>query len=455
MAVFSCVLALLFIIKLLFRKNIRLFEYLCQRYGEEIKRKVRNYENLKKKLTKANLDIDYLVKCKIYNIFPKFLKFKLYRKSLLSSQLYRSWQTKLLNSEINEKKQTTSKLIKEIEHAEVDLKANLTSLDYALCLRYTYNSISSFKQRISNTHRKKLSNLGLHNEIEPCNPDKVVLNYSSCSLSPRLKTLLAFGLEFRLPVHKLNYFKYFLGFEAIASRASKFECSKEKMSEFTHKLHLLAYKYFYNFKPHKIFSAVFKSDDMKLLKNLAKNAKIIVCRPDKGRGVVIVDKETYIDKMTQLISDSSKFENITLSIEKYTRKIEDKVNNFLRKIKDVITLDDKDLKFLHASGSAPGILYGLPKVHKKDFSTKFQFRPIFAAYNNPCFKLAKYLVNVLAPFSTNEYTVTISFSFVSELKQFSNVNSYHMASFDIENLYTNVPLSDFDLCYVLFFSFIN
>ena len=139
--------------------------------------------------------------------------------------------------------------------------------------------------------------MGLHNEIEPCYPDKVVLNYSSCSVSPRLKTLLAFGLEFRLTVHKLNYFKYFLGFEAIASRRSiiKFECSKERMSEFTHKLHLLAYKYFYNFKPHKIFSAVFKGDDMKLLKNLAKNAKIIVCRPDKGRGIVIVDKETYID----------------------------------------------------------------------------------------------------------------------------------------------------------------
>ena len=112
---------------------------------------------------------------------------------------------------------------------------------------------------------------------------------------------------------------------------------------------------------------------------------------------------------------------LTLSIEKYTRKTEDKVNNFLRKIKYVITLDNKDLKFLHASGSAPGILYGLPKVHKKNFNAKFQFRPIFAAYSNPSFKLAKYLVNVLAPFSTNEYTVTNSFSFVSELKQFSNV----------------------------------
>ena len=111
-----------------------------------------------------------------------------------------------------------------------------------------------------------------------------------------MKTLLVFGLEFRLPVHKLNYFKYFWGFEAIVSRTSKFECSREKNSEFTHKLHILAYKYFYNFKPHKIFSAVFKGDDMKLLKNLAKNDKIIVCRLDKGRDVVIVGEETYIDK---------------------------------------------------------------------------------------------------------------------------------------------------------------
>ena len=63
--------------------------------------------------------------------------------------------------------------------------------------------------------------------------------------------------------------------------------------------------------------------------------------------------------------------------------------------------------------------------------------------------MAKYLVNVLAPFSTNEYTVINSFSFISELKQFSNVNSYHMRKenididrYDIENLYTNVPLSE-------------
>ena len=72
--------------------------------------------------------------------------------------------------------------------------------------------------------------------------------------------------------------------------------------------------------------------------------------------------------------------------------------------------------------------------------------------------MAKYRVNVLAPFSTNEYTVTNSFSFVSDLKQFSNVNSYHMASFDIEFfcLYTNVPLSEtIDIILSILFKNVN
>ena len=60
---------------------------------------------------------------------------------------------------------------------------------------------------------------------------------------------------------------------------------------------------------------------------------------------------------------------------------------------------------LLSTGTAPGILYGLPKIHKPDFSTKFQFRPIFAAYNCPSFKIAKYLVPILSPLTTNDFTL--------------------------------------------------
>ena len=33
----------------------------------------------------------------------------------------------------------------------------------------------------------------------------------------------------------------------------------------------------------------------------------------------------------------------------------------------------------------------IPKIHKHDFGTKFQFRPIFTVYNYPCFKIAKFI----------------------------------------------------------------
>ena len=49
-------------------------------------------------------------------------------------------------------------------------------------------------------------------------------------------------------------------------------------------------------------------------------------------------------------------------------------------------------------------LYGLPKIHKIDFSFKL-FRPISSALNTPCYKLAEYLVPILAKACKNTYTI--------------------------------------------------
>src|SRR5678815_3174974 len=65
-------------------------------------------------------------------------------------------------------------------------------------------------------------------------------------------------------------------------------------------------KFFYNFNGRKIFSPVFSFNDFKILQNLRRDESIVVCRPDKGKGVVIVDKTSYIEKIQQILSDSSK-----------------------------------------------------------------------------------------------------------------------------------------------------
>ena len=110
--------------------------------------------------------------------------------------------------------------------------------------------------------------------------------------------------------------------------------------------------------------------------------------------------------------------------------VEDKVNHFWPKLKSLNFLSADVYKKLLIYGSGPGILYGLPKVHKTDFSSKFQLRPIFAGCSNtPSFGLANYLVPVLAHLTTNQYTVNNSYEFGERIRQVPNADQLVMASF--------------------------
>ena len=105
-------------------------------------------------------------------------------------------------------------------------------------------------------------------------------------------------------------------------------------------------------------------------------------------------------------------------------------------------------KELFPSGSTPGALYGLPKVHK----TNCPARPILSTIGTYNYKLAKFFVPILQPYTVNEYVIKDSFSFVSEITAFSTDEELVMASFDVSSLFTNIPLDEtIDLCTDLIF----
>ena len=158
--------------------------------------------------------------------------------------------------------------------------------------------------------------------------------------------------------------------------------------------------------------------------------------------VVLIDRVTYTNKMINIVNDTSKFIKLTESIRTISTRIEDKINNYLRKLKNLDLLYAETYKQLCSTGPGPGILYGLPKIHKPNFSTSFQFRPIFAAYNTSPYNLAKYFVPLLSDLTVKEYSVKNSYSFVNDIKKITNADTLFMCSFDIENLYTNVPLQE-------------
>ena len=117
--------------------------------------------------------------------------------------------------------------------------------------------------------------------------------------------------------------------------------------------------------------------------------------------------------METIVSDQSKFSVVTEPILKTIRQVEDKINRLLNKLKSLRMINNEIYKQLYVSGSTPGILYGLPKIHK----ALVPLRPIFSACGTPAYNLAKYLVPVLSPLTRNEYTVANSQEFVKEISQ--------------------------------------
>ena len=88
-------------------------------------------------------------------------------------------------------------------------------------------------------------------------------------------------------------------------------------------------------------------------------------------------------------------------------------------------------------GSQPGILYGLTKIHKRIAGNCPPIRPILSAINTPTYNIAKFLVPILSPVTSNQFTVQDSFKFSEEIRKHNK--QFVMASLDVDSLFTNTP----------------
>ena len=250
------------------------------------------------------------------------------------------------------------------------------------------------------------------------------------------------------------FFDYFLSFEKLISSLSKLPLPERFVfQDVKAKLRNICHKYYQGFRSSRVFSSVFSKADIASLKEWATDKSIIVTRPDKGRGVVILDRSKYVEKMLSILADKTKFRLVSDSVDKpplhhgslhkLMLQVEDKVNRLLDKMKKLSMISKELYSDLFVSGSVPGILYGLPKVHK----LLVPLRPIFSACGTPTYKLAKYLVSVLAPLTVNAYTVKNSYQFADDVRQLEAKDGMFMVTFDVESLFTNVPVKEtIDIC---------
>ena len=246
---------------------------------------------------------------------------------------------------------------------------------------------------------------------------------------------MKFGLTFAIKPPHVSKSQVFTTFELLHDDLKRHLSDKTKANEVRNEIQHLATSYVNSFKP--------SMNDLKkhkILKRLKHNKDIIILRPDKGNGVVVLDKVVYNKAMVDLLSDNSKFKKLESDL---TLRREGQLQRFLRKLKKNGLLDCNIYREIYPTGSQPARLYGLPKLHKvKDPKTITPpFRPIVSSIGTYNYNLVKYLCSLLKPHISSEFCATDTFCFVQEIQQFDFSDKF-LVSYDVSSLFTNVPLSE-------------
>ena len=169
------------------------------------------------------------------------------------------------------------------------------------------------------------------------------------------------------------------------------------------------------------------------LKGSTEDKNIMILPADKGRASVVLDKNTYDDKLKTLIEKGP----FRLYNKDPTDRLSRKLTEKLLNLKRGGHLTESVCNKIRPKHKQPPRIYGLPKIHK----VNTPLRPIVSCVNTFAYDLSSYLADVLSPLTgKSEYTVNNSAHFVSTINGERVLESEIMVSFDVESLFTNVPI---------------
>lgn len=209
---------------------------------------------------------------------------------------------------------------------------------------------------------------------------------------------------------------------------------KNNKGELKAQLSHLACSYYSSFQPNK--SSLKKHG---ILKKLRSRKDIVILKPDKGNGVVILDRSFYDESMLKIVSDTRKFKRLDTDL---TLKRERQLQRLLRKLKTNNCICSNIYDKIYPSGSRPARMYGLPKVHKcKNEYDMPPFRPIVSSIGSYNYNLAKFLSDLISPHICSDYCTKDTFTFVEEINKVSTVDKYFV-SYDVVSPFPNIPLEE-------------
>ena len=436
-----CTLVFLFLARLRFPSSKSFLKIIKDPNGENVLKLVCKFERTDLRCRKAELDLSFLKYCFENSLTPKFLRFKVSNRSLKSSDAYRQCQIRLLKEEISNKKSIIRQRQSELVLLKNHLKASMNVIDYAHICSIFLISNDKILTKQKDIQDRKIIGL-IKGKGKGIDPENVIFNFSSYVLSDNDKSLLSKGLNFSLPNKKVEISEYLCPFELLYREVSDFSKDSSDKELLKSKLKELSLSSHRRLK-HNVLEENLSKKELESLKNLSKNPDIVIQKSDKGNSVVILDKKVYLEKMKEMLNKNDQFLKLSIQEEKHYNfliNLEKKIREPLKELYQLDIIDKKTYDKLCPVGSHFGILYGLAKVHKQLINNCPPFRPILSAIGTPTYNIAKFLVPILKPLTTNDYTLKDTFEFSRDILN-QNPNLF-MASLDVDSLFTNIPLDE-------------
>ena len=144
---------------------------------------------------------------------------------------------------------------------------------------------------------------------------------------------------------------------------------------------------------------LYDKNKTKALKQLRQDC--VILKPDKGNGIVLINKTEYNLAMKKLFFDSSKFKVIQKDPTLTQLKTgQNNVNTMFKRNE----ISEEEKKQLRPMAAQLGRAHGLPKTHKA-YANLPSFRPIIDTTSTPYSNIGKFVSSLLQPLRHNDYNL--------------------------------------------------
>ena len=395
-----------------------------------------DYQKCYLKYQKAELDLQFLYRCKNNGIFPKFIRYKHIKDK--HKRIRTKYYSRFLKEAIDEKHNRKRELNKELS-VKLDILKGRTTWMKMMIIKFSIHRLASYKsENIKLIHDKKFDTLLFDKRMQDGlsnNPNTLINNLAGFELTDDEVEILKYGLKHGIAIRPKESEMIVIAediwhqMEARNAYNDKFS-SKQRL-----KTLLQAFTYNYLDIDDKQFGV--DSKKLKILNGLKQ--KCVVLKPDKSQGIVLISKEAYVSSLSNIFNDSLKFKCIN---EDPTISRIHNIQCYLRTMLIRKEITEPEKKAMWPKAAQLGRGYGLPKTHKQ-FEQIPPFRPIIDTTSTPYYGIGKFLSNFLRPLTINDHIVSDTFQAVERIRNippeiFSS--GYKYVSFDVESLFTSVPL---------------